>query len=71
MSTNASSVTAYILSLIGGVIVLLSGVIGLAWFGSSGPSWGGFGGFMGRMMNGYHGFMEATAVRMDRFLFSH
>jgi hypothetical protein len=56
MESNQSPTTSFILSLIGGAIVFLTGIVGLAWFGSSGPNWGGFGGWMGGMMGGYHGF---------------
>jgi len=43
-------------SLAGGVIVLVVGIVGLLWFGAGGPSWTGFGGWMSGMMQGYHGF---------------
>ena len=57
MGTNQGPSTSYILSLIGGLIVLLYSIVTFAWFGLSGQSWGGFGGFMGGMMDGYHNFM--------------
>lgn len=46
MATNQGPTTAYILSLVGGIIILAVGIVGLAWFGLNGPYWGGFGGFM-------------------------
>ncbi len=57
MESNQGILASYILSLLGGVIVLVTGLVGLAWFGSGGPAWGGFGGWMSSMMGGYHGFM--------------
>jgi CDP-diglyceride synthetase len=48
--------TAYILSLIGGLITFITGIVGLVWFGAGGPGWGGFGGWMGGMMSNSHGF---------------
>ncbi len=50
-------VTAYVLSLVGGIIIFLSGVVGLLWFATGGPGWGGFGGWMSGMMGGYHTFV--------------
>jgi CDP-diglyceride synthetase len=55
--SNQRPVTSYVLSVIGGVIILLTGLVGLVWFGAGGPNWGGFGGWMSGMMSGYHGFM--------------
>ncbi len=57
MAQYQGSTIPFILSLIGGIVILLTGIIGLAWFGSGGPSWSGFGGWMSGMMSGYHGFM--------------
>ena len=45
------------MSLVGGLIVLLASVVNLVWFGSGAPYWGGFGGYMRGMMDGYHNFM--------------
>ncbi len=56
MEFNQKPTTSFILSLIGGAIVFLTGIVGLAWFGTSGPAWGGYGGWMSGMMSGYHGF---------------
>jgi hypothetical protein len=50
--------TAYVLSLIGGLITFVTGIVGAVWFGAGGPGWGGFGGWMGGMMGGSHGFMS-------------
>lgn len=56
MESNQGLTAAYALSLAGGVIVLITGIVGLLWFGSGGPAWTGFGGWMRSMMQGYHGF---------------
>jgi hypothetical protein len=56
MATNQGPTTSYILSLIGGIIILLYSIVTLALFGLNGPYWGGFGGFMRGMMDGYHNF---------------
>jgi CDP-diglyceride synthetase len=56
MAYNQGPITAFILSLIGGILILITGIVGLAWFGAAGPYWGGFGGWMSGMMGGYHGF---------------
>jgi hypothetical protein len=67
MESHQTPVTAYVLSLIGGIITFLTGIIGLAWFGSNGPNWTGFGGFMGRIMNGYHGMMGGNGSYYSLF----
>jgi hypothetical protein len=67
MATNQGPTTAYILFLIGGLIVLLYNVVTLAWFGLNGPYWGGFGGFMGGMMDGYHDFMGIYGGSYESF----
>jgi hypothetical protein len=48
---------SYVLSLIGGLIILIASIVNLVWFGSGAPNFGGFGGFMRGMMDGYHKFM--------------
>ena len=56
-STNQWPTLSYVLSLVGGLIVLLASVVNLVWFGSGAPYWGGFGGYMHGTMDGYHNFM--------------
>lgn len=53
-AAKSRKIAASVLSLVGGLIVLLTGVIGLI---AGGPYWGGFGGWMGGMITGYHGLM--------------
>jgi hypothetical protein len=57
MESTQTPITSYILSLIGGAIILFTGIVGLFWFGAGGPGLSGFGGWMSGMMSGSHGFM--------------
>ncbi len=57
MTASQSPVTSYILSLVGGLIVLLGSLLNLVWFGLYGSNWGGYGGWMGGMMGGYYNYM--------------
>lgn len=56
-TTDQQPSISFILSLIGGIIVLLTSVMNFAWFVSGSPYWGGFGSFMSGMMDGHHNFM--------------
>jgi hypothetical protein len=57
MGANQGSIPSFILSLIGGLIVLLYSLFSLLTFGLYGPYWNGIGGWMGDMMGGFHDFM--------------
>jgi hypothetical protein len=57
LSTNQGPSISFILSLIGGLIILVYSLFELTLFGIYGANFGGFGGFMGGMMGGYHDFM--------------
>jgi hypothetical protein len=57
MATNQGPTTSYILSLIGGLIVLLYSPMSLIMFALYGPYWSGIGGWMSSMIGGYHDFM--------------
>ena len=57
MGANQGSIPSFILSLIGGLIVLLYSLFSLVTFGLYGPYWNGIGGWMGGMMGGFHDFM--------------
>jgi hypothetical protein len=54
METRERPVTSFILSLIGGLIILIDGILGSVWYLSGGASYGGF---WGGMMGGWHGMM--------------
>ncbi len=58
-TTYQAPTLAYSLSLAGGIVILLVGIVGLAWFGAGGPTWYGFGGWMSGMM-GSHGYYPTT-----------
>jgi len=61
MSTSQGLTLAYVMSLVGGLILLLVSLVNAVWFGSGAPSWGGLGDYMQGMMNGYHNFMGSYA----------
>ncbi len=67
MSTNFGITTAYVIALVGGIILLAVSILNVAWFGSGAPNWGGFGGYMQGMMDGYHGFMGNYASSTSFF----
>ena len=61
MSSQETPITAFILSLIGGVLIFMGGVVSSLWFMSGGyNSWGMMGG--GGMMGGYQGMMGNWGV---------
>ncbi|MGD0070473.1 MAG: hypothetical protein ABSB71_02810 [Candidatus Bathyarchaeia archaeon] len=64
MATNQGPILSYVLSLVGGLIILIANIVNLVWFGSGAPNFGGFGGFMRGMMDGYHNFMGNYAAHM-------
>ena len=57
MSTRQGVYRAFVMSLVGGLIVLVVSLVNAVWFGSNAPAWGGFGSYMRSMMDGYHDFM--------------
>ena len=52
MGANQGPTTSFILSLVGGLIVLLYSLMSLLIFGLYGPYWDRIGGWMGGMMGG-------------------
>jgi hypothetical protein len=67
METSQGPRLSYILSLIGGLIVLLYGFMSLVMFALYGPYWSGIGGWMSGMMGGYHDFMGIYGGSYDFF----
>jgi hypothetical protein len=61
MSTRQGVILPFVISFIGGLIVLVVSLVNAVWFGSDAPLWGGFGSYMRSMMGGYHGFMGSYA----------
>jgi hypothetical protein len=76
MSEKQGLTLAFVISLVGGLIVLLFSLVNLVWFGSGAPNWGGFGDYMSNIMGEYHSFMGNygsstgffTAVSMVSFV---
>ena len=52
---------AFVLALIGGLIVLVTSVINAVWFSYGATSFGGYGSYMRGVMDGYHSFMGSNA----------
>ncbi len=61
MSTSQGLTISYVMSLVGGIILLCVSLVNAVWFGYGAPNWGGFGNYMQGMMNGYHNFMGSYA----------
>lgn len=61
MSTNQGVTFAFVVSLVGGLIILIASIINVIWFGSGASYFGGYGPFVGGMMDGYHNFMGSYA----------
>ena len=61
MSTRQGVTLSYVMSLVGGLIVLVVSSINLVWFGSGASIAGDFGSYMRGAMDGYHNFMGSYA----------
>jgi hypothetical protein len=57
LETRKRPLTPFILSLIGGILILLGGVINSLWIIFGSASFGGFGHMMNGFMDGWHGMM--------------
>jgi len=57
MASNQGLTFAFIVSLIGGLIILIASIVNVIWYSSGASNFGGYGSFAGGMMNGYHNFM--------------
>ena len=57
MATNIGTTFAYIVSLVGGLIILIASILNVVWYSSGAPNFGGYGSYVGGMMDGYHNFM--------------
>jgi len=62
MSLQGKPETAFILSLIGGILMLVGGLISSFWFMSGGLGLGGMMGGFGGMMGGYQSMMGSFGV---------
>jgi len=61
MSTHPGTTFAFIMSLIGGVIIFVTSTVNLVWFLSGAQNFGGFGNYMRGFMDGNHNFMGSYA----------
>jgi hypothetical protein len=57
MATNQRITFAYIVSLIGGLIILIFSALNVLWYSYGATNFGGYGSYVGGMMDGYHNFM--------------
>ncbi len=62
MSSQVIPVAAFVLSLIGGVLILIGGIVSSMWFMYGGYGMGGMMGGFGGMMGGYQGMMGGFGV---------
>lgn len=67
MSEKQGLTLAFVISLVGGLFVLIFSLVNLVWFGSNAPNWGGFGDYMRSMMGSYHNFMGNYASSASFF----
>ena len=58
MATNQGITFAFIVSLIGGLIVLVASILNVLWYSYGATNFGGYGSYVGGMMDGYHNFMS-------------
>jgi hypothetical protein len=61
METNQGTTVAFIVSLIGGLVIFIFSTINVVWFSSGASNFGGYGSYMRGMMDGNHNFMGAYA----------
>jgi|SRR5208337_5291736 len=57
MTANQGTTFAYIVSLVGGLIILIASILNVLWYSSGASNFGGYGSYMRGMMDGYHNFM--------------
>lgn len=57
MTSNQGITFAYIVSLIGGLIILIASALNVVWYSSGASNFGGYGSYMRGMMGGNHNFM--------------
>ena len=67
MSEKQGLTLAFVISLVGALIVLILSLVNLVWFASNAPNWGGFGDYMHNMMGGYHNFMGSYSSSTSFF----
>jgi hypothetical protein len=60
MATNIGTTFAYIVALVGGLIIVLASSINVVWYASGEPNFGGYGSFIGGLMDNYHSFIGTS-----------
>jgi hypothetical protein len=67
LASNQGTTFAFIVALIGGLIIFVISVLNTIWFSSGGGSFGGYGSAMNGAMDGYHNFMGTYASQPSFF----
>jgi len=57
MATNIGTTFAFIVSLVGGIIITIASILNVLWYSSGATNFYGYGSYMHGMMDGYHNFM--------------
>jgi len=68
MAKNQATTFAFILSLVGGIIILAISLINVAWFSAGTTGFGAYGSYMRGAMDGYHNFMGTYATQNSFFV---
>lgn len=64
MSTGQNNV-GFVLSVIGGILIILGGIVSTFWFIYGGMVWGDFCGLWSGFMGGYHGLMGSFGLPLS------
>lgn len=56
-NNNIGTTFAFIVSLVGGLIITIASILNVVWYSSNGSNFGGYGSYMRGTMDGYHNFM--------------
>lgn len=57
MTANQGITFAYIVSLVGGLIISVFSIVNVLWYSYGAPNFGGYGSFISGLMDSYHNFM--------------
>jgi hypothetical protein len=67
MATNQGTTFAFIVSLIGGLLVFILSIVNVLWFSSGATGFGGYGNYMRGMMDSNHNFTGIYASSTSFF----
>lgn len=67
-NTNIGTTFAFILSLLGGLIIAIISIINVVWFSGGATGFGAYGSYMRGAMDGYHNFMGTYATSNTFFV---